>query len=74
VLPGSYRSFPPAGPISRFPERRQDPSNLQWVHYRVNEMKKDWIHEEFLAFIGLLQSRWALSSLVGGLAQEAAAL
>jgi hypothetical protein len=37
-------------------------------------MKKDWTHDEFLAFIGLIKSRWALNSTVVGLAQEAAPL
>jgi hypothetical protein len=38
-------------PVSRFPEERQDPNNLQWVHYRINEMKRDWTRKEFLAFV-----------------------
>ena len=38
-------------PASRFPHLKYDMGNLQWVHYRVNEMKKDWTPDEFLAFI-----------------------
>jgi 5-methylcytosine-specific restriction endonuclease McrA len=38
-------------PSSRFPEHRHDINNVEWVHYRVNEMKKDWTKEEFLQFM-----------------------
>ncbi len=51
---GVDASLDHAFPVSRFPEMRCDPGNLQWVHYRVNEMKKDWTHDEFLAFLRLI--------------------
>jgi len=38
-------------PTSRFPECATEIRNVEWVYYRVNEMKKDWTKEEFIQFM-----------------------
>lgn len=38
-------------PSSRFPALRENPQNIEWIHLRVNEMKRDFTHDEFIAFI-----------------------
>jgi hypothetical protein len=38
-------------PLSRFPERATDPTNIEWVCRQVNEMKRDRTPEEFLTMI-----------------------
>lgn len=43
-----------AYPVSRFPELRSDPGNVQWVHWRANQMKKDMTHDEFVAFLNVI--------------------
>lgn len=43
-------------PISRFPELRSVVSNLQWVSYTVNVMKRDMTHDEFLAQVAAIHS------------------
>lgn len=67
-------------PTSRFPERHTDPNNWQWVHYRVNEMKKDWTPGEFISFMESIlervgQARWGVTwPVAASVPQEAAAL
>lgn len=39
-------------PRSRYPERKHDITNVEWVSLRVNVMKRDFTKEEFLAFLG----------------------
>lgn len=35
-------------PVSRFPERRTDPRNVEWVTRRINSMKGNMTEQEFL--------------------------
>jgi hypothetical protein len=39
-------------PLARFPERATDPTNIEWVSRKINEMKRDRTPDEFLALIG----------------------
>lgn len=43
-------------PISRFPELRSDPSNVEWVTRKINCMKWDSTQEEFLETARLVVS------------------
>ena len=38
-------------PRSRFPELANDPDNIEWVTERVNRMKQDRTHDEFLVLV-----------------------
>jgi hypothetical protein len=41
-------------PVSRFPARRADPTNVQWVYHRINRMKGGSTPEEFLTLVRLV--------------------
>ena len=38
-------------PVSRFPEKISEPTNIQWVDLKVNHIKRDLTHEEFMNLI-----------------------
>lgn len=46
-------------PTSRFPELRNQPSNVHWVHGSVNGMKQDLTHDEFMAVVGHIVNKTA---------------
>jgi hypothetical protein len=51
-------------PAMRFPERAKDPTNLEWVSRKINEMKRDRTPEEFLTLIaGILDYRRSLRAV-----------
>jgi 5-methylcytosine-specific restriction endonuclease McrA len=41
-------------PAERFPEKRTDPTNIEWVTREVNEMKRDRTPDEFMALLQLI--------------------
>lgn len=43
-------------PIARFPERRSDPHNIEWVVRRINVLKGAFTRDEFLGMIGKVAS------------------
>lgn len=53
---GDNLSFDHIDPISRFPERKHDPNNIEPVSWQVNVMKRDLTKQEFLALIERIYS------------------
>jgi hypothetical protein len=50
-------------PALRFPEHRHDPTNVEWVTRKVNEMKRDRTPEEFLTLISTIFNYRGLCSV-----------
>lgn len=48
---GENASIDHKKPVCRFPELSADVSNIQWVTRRVNFLKRDLTHEEFIAIV-----------------------
>lgn len=48
---GENLSFDHMDPVSRFPEKRHDPNNVEPVSWKINLMKRDLTKQEFLALI-----------------------
>lgn len=48
---GKTASIDHVKPRSRFPQDATNPDNVEWVHERVNHMKRDLTKEEFVALI-----------------------
>ena len=57
LVVGDNLSFDHMDPISRFPERRYDPDNVEPVTWQVNLMKRDLTKQEFLALVGRIYRR-----------------
>ena len=43
-------------PVSRYPERATDPTNVEWVCRTINGMKRNRTPEEFLALLAQILS------------------
>ena len=44
-------------PAERFPEKRTDPTNVEWVTREVNQTKRDRTPDEFMALLQLILER-----------------
>jgi 5-methylcytosine-specific restriction endonuclease McrA len=44
-------------PVSRFPEIRNDPNNVEWVSARVNHAKNAMTRDEFIEFCRIISQR-----------------
>lgn len=51
LVMGDNLSFDHVNPVSRFPEQRHDPANVEPCTWQVNLMKRDLTREEFLGLI-----------------------
>lgn len=54
LIPGQNCQIDHIKPVSRFPELRHDPDNLEWVLDIANLAKRDLTKEEFIAFCRLV--------------------
>lgn len=61
LIPGLNMWLDHKLPVSRFPDKKHDPSNWQWVDKSVNIMKGNLTHDEFVARSLAIASRLAHS-------------
>ncbi len=59
LVPGLNMSLDHKLPVSRFPEKQRDVSNVWWVTWDVNRMKSDMTHDEFVVFCHEVASRFS---------------
>jgi len=54
IVLGENDSLDHVLPKKRFPDKRKDLDNIQWVTRRVNKMKDDMTEDEFLSLVALI--------------------
>ncbi|HQJ66548.1 MAG TPA: hypothetical protein PLH32_18235 [bacterium] len=58
LIPGINMSLDHKYPVSRFPDYVNNLENLQWVSIKINQVKRDLTHDEFIVLVKQIWDRW----------------
>ncbi len=58
LIPGVNMSLDHKYPVSRFPDYEHNLENVQWVSIKINQIKRDLTHDEFIVLVKQIWDRW----------------